>query len=194
MHFRRFAALLLGVWLGGSVFMDLVATQNFRSVDRLLAAPSPKAAEQIQELGGRDAARAFLRYHVSEQNRWYFETWERVQLGLGLALLLVLLFGTTPDKLMLVLALLMLAIIIVMHFFLTPTITALGRAIDFIPPGTPSLERSRFWTFHGAYSGSELLKLGIGIALAVRLLRRRQRSSSTLSETGKKPEPSPTHA
>src|SRR5712692_8460340 len=60
MHFRRLAAFLLGIWLGGSVFMDMVATQNFHSVDRLLAAPSPQVEERIQALGGRDAARAFL--------------------------------------------------------------------------------------------------------------------------------------
>src|SRR5437764_11894389 len=45
MHFRRFAAFLLGIWIGGSAFMDMVATQNFHSVDRLLAAPSPQAEE-----------------------------------------------------------------------------------------------------------------------------------------------------
>jgi len=40
MHLTRIAALLLGAWLGGCVFMDTVATQNFRSVDRMLAAPT----------------------------------------------------------------------------------------------------------------------------------------------------------
>ena len=61
MHFHRLAALLLGAWLGGSVFMDMVATQNFRSVDRLLSAPPMQVAERIQVLGGHDAARVFLR-------------------------------------------------------------------------------------------------------------------------------------
>jgi hypothetical protein len=178
MHFRRFAAFLLGIWIGGSAFMDMVATQNFHSVDRLLAAPSPQAEEKIQALGGRDAARAFLRYQVAEQNRWYFETWERIQIGLGLALLFVLLFGSAPDKLLLLLALLMFAIVLVMRFFLTPEITQLGRVIDFVAPATPSGDRTRFWTFHGAYSASELVKLGLGIVLVVLLVRRRKRSHS----------------
>ena len=97
MHFRRLAAST-GIWLGGSAFMDMVATQNFHSVDRLLAAPSPQAEERIQAMGGHDAARAFLRYQVAEQNRWYFETWECVQIGFGLALFFVLLFGSVPNK------------------------------------------------------------------------------------------------
>ncbi len=64
MHFRRFAALLVGAWLAGCVFMDLMATQNFRSVDRLLAAAPPQIAERIQVMGGHDLARVFLRYQA----------------------------------------------------------------------------------------------------------------------------------
>ncbi len=63
--------------------MIMVATQNFRSVDRLLAAPG-RAGAQVETMG-HDAARAFLRYQVSEQNRWYFErfymTPEIIRLG-----------------------------------------------------------------------------------------------------------------
>ena len=168
MHFHRLAALLLGAWLGGSVFMDMVSTQNFRSVDRLLSAPPMQVAERIQALGGHDAARVFLRYQVSEQNRWYFQVWERVQIALGAALCLVLAFGAGPKRLTLVLTLLMLAMVLVMHFFLTPEITRLGRTFDF----APAADRTRFWTLHGMYSGGELIKLGLGIVLAVRLLLR----------------------
>ena len=156
--------------------MDMVATQNFHSVDRLLAAPSPQAEERIQKMGGREAARVFLRYQVAEQNRWYFETWECVQIGLGLALFFVLLFGSLPDKLFLLLTLLMLAIVLVMRFFLTPEITQLGRVIDFVAPGVSAADRTRFWTFHGAYSASELVKIGLGLVLMVLLVRRRRRS------------------
>ena len=59
--------------------MIMVATQNFRSVDRLLAAPGGAAAQVVTI--GHDQARIFLRYQVSEQNRWYFETWEKIQLA-----------------------------------------------------------------------------------------------------------------
>ena len=175
MHFRRFAALLLGAWLTGCVFMDMVATQNFRSVDRLLTAPPAQIAERMQAMGGHDMARVFLRYQASELNRAYFDNWERAQIVLGVVLFLVLLFGSPPNRLMLLLTLLMLGIVLVMHFYLTPEITRLGRTIDFVSPGTPSAERSRFWTFHGAYSTCELVKFGLGTVLAVLLVRRRRR-------------------
>jgi len=174
MHFHRFAAFLLGAWLAGCLFMDMVATQNFRSVERLLAAPSPQLAERVQAMGGRDAARMLLRHQVAEQNRWYFETWEQMQIALGAALLFVLLFGVVRDRWLVFFTVLMLLIALIAHFFLTPEITRLGRTIDFVPPGASSPDRARFWMFHGAYSGSELIKLGAGIVLAVLLVRRRQ--------------------
>jgi len=178
MHLHRLAALLAGAWLAGCLFMDMVATQNFRSVDRLLAAPSPQLAERIQTMGGHDAARMLLRHQVAEQNRWYFETWEQIQIVLGVALVLVL-FGAGRDRWMLVLTILMVGIVLIMHFFLTPEITRLGRAIDFVPPGTSSADRTRFWTLHGAYSGSELMKLGLGIVLAALLIFRRKRPAES---------------
>src|SRR5258708_27587450 len=186
MHFRRFAALLLGSWLAGCVFMDMVATQNFRSVDRLLAAPTPQIAERIQAMGGRDLARVFLRYQAAELNRAYFDNWERAQIVLGAVLFLVLLFGSPPNRLMLLLTLLMLELVLVMHFYLTPEITRLGRVIDFVSPGTPSPDRARFWTFHGAYSACELVKFGLGTVLAVLLVggRRGGRMSSQAAGPG----------
>src|SRR4051794_6835029 len=73
MKIQRLTCVLLGAWIAGSLFMIMVATQNFRSVDRLLAAPG-RGGAQVEKMG-RDDARTFLRYQVSEQNRWYFETW-----------------------------------------------------------------------------------------------------------------------
>src|SRR6266852_6826658 len=132
MHFRRFAALLLGARLAGCVFMDMVATQNFRSVDRLLAAPPPQIAERIQAMGGRDLARAVLRYQASELNRSYFDNWERAHIVLGALLFLVLLFGSPPNRLMLLLTLLMLGLVLVMHSYLTPDITRLARTVALV--------------------------------------------------------------
>jgi hypothetical protein len=184
MHFRRFAALLLGFWLAGCVFMDMVATQNFRSVDRLLAAPPPQIAERIQAMGGHDLARAFLRYQASELNRSYFDNWERAQIVLGAVLFFVLLFGSAPNRLLLLLTLLMLGLVLLMRFYLTPEITRLGRGMDFVSPSTPSPDRARFWTFHGAYSACELVKFGLGTVLAVLLVRRRKRGEPVAGQAG----------
>jgi hypothetical protein len=190
MHLTRIAALLLGAWLGGCVFMDVVATQNFRSVDRMLAAPAAQMRERIQALGGHDAARALLRYQASEQNRQYFSTWESVQVGLGLLLILVLIVAGRRDRVTLWLAALMLGVVLLMHFLLTPTITRLGRAMDFAPVGRPSGESTRFWIFHGVYSAVELIKLGWGIALGVWLVLLRKKPQPPAANPVLEAEPS----
>jgi hypothetical protein len=169
MRLRRFACLLLGMWIGGSIFMALVATQNFRSVDRLLEAPAAQASRQIQSMGW-ETARTFLRYQVSEQNRFYFEHWELAQLLLGAGLFLLLLFGTSVGRGELALSISMMLVVAVMHWLLTPNIVSLGRQIDFVAREVASPERSRFWTFHAAYSTLEIVKLLFGLGLAGMLL------------------------
>jgi hypothetical protein len=170
-HFRRFACFLLGIWLGGGLFMDMVVTQNFRSVDRLLAKPAPPAAQLLEKLGP-GAARVLLRHQVSEQNRWYFETWGLIETAIGAALLMILLFGSTEKNFSLLLALLMLLIAILQRFALTPQMVVLGRVIDWIPIGQPSPERGRFWMLHNAYVWLELLNWALGLFLTAKLLFR----------------------
>ena len=150
--------------------MIMVATQNFRSVDRLLAAPG-SAVAHVEKMG-RDQARTFLRYQVSEQNRWYFETWEKIQLALGVALLASTL---RKGKLPMGAAALMFVLLLAERFYLTPEIVRLGRMIDFVPQAASSPERDLFWRFHGAYSGVELLKLALGFFLSGRLIFGRNR-------------------
>jgi len=162
--------------------MDMVATQNFRSVDRLLAKPAPVAAQQFEKLGHADA-RVLLRHQVSEQNRWYFETWGLAEVSLGAALLLVLIFGSTERNLSLLLALLMLLIVIVQRFALTPQIVFLGRIIDWIPVDEPSSERARFWMLHNAFVGLELLNCALGLLLTAKLLFRSRRRSSSEADS-----------
>jgi hypothetical protein len=169
MHYRRIASFLLGLWLGGGLFMAWVATENFHSVDRLLAQPSPLVSTQIKALG-TGGARLLLRYQAAEQNRWYFESWEAVQIVLGTGFFFFLLFGSSEGKFSLLLALLMLLIVLVQRFLLTPELVGLGRTIDFIPADVPSTERNKFWMVHGAYSGIEILKWGLGLVLGARII------------------------
>jgi len=178
MKIRNFACWLLGAWMAGSLFMIMVATQNFRSVDRLLAAPGGAGA-RIEQMGSAEA-RTFLRYQVSEQNRWYFETWEKAQLALGAAFLAVVIaWGGLRERWMVgALALAMLALVLVERFYLTPEIIRLGRLIDFVPQAASSPERDTFWKFHNAYSSVELVKLAIGFFLSARIGLGRSASGS----------------
>jgi hypothetical protein len=166
---QRFATFLIGGWIAGSLFMVMVATQNFHAVDRLLAAPAPEAAQRIETLGGRDAARMFLRYHSSELNRFYFATWERVQIGLGLLLLLMLSRGNLVDRLLCVF---MLAIVLAGRWWLTPEIIQVGRAIDWIPQAASDPQRDYFWKLHSIYSACEVAKQLAGLTLAIRLIKK----------------------
>jgi len=152
--------------------MAWVAMENFRSVDRLLAKPSPAALLSIKTLGPA-GARLLLRYQVSEQNRWLFEAWGTVQLIGGAAFFLFLLFGTREGKYPLILVLVMLAVVLLQLFLLTPAMVSLGRLVDFLPPDRPSGERNRFWVLHSAYVIMEVFKWAVALLLGARMARRR---------------------
>jgi hypothetical protein len=177
MHSRRLACLLLGLWFGGGAFMQWISTENYRAVDRLLDQPNPAASLQFKVIGPA-ATRLVLRYQVAEQNRFYFDAWETLQLLLGTFFFFFLLFGTREDKFSLLLALLMLIAVVVQRFFLRPEITSFGRVLDFIPADVYVPGRRRLPIMQSAYDGIELGKLGVGILLAGWLILGRGRRRS----------------
>ena len=69
----------------------------------------------------------------------------------------------------------MLVIVLLQRFVLTPHLVSLGREVDEMPArellNNPTV--SRFWAFHGVYTGSEIFKLLMGIGVGVRLMVRR---------------------
>jgi hypothetical protein len=175
MRTRRVTMLLLGLWLGGSLFMIFVATQNFASVERLLASPPEPVSKWISQLG-HDDARFMLRYMASEQNRFYFVRWEWAQIGLGLVISGIIAVSPRIGRAALILSGLMLLVAIAETTLLTPQIVGLGRSIDFIPQTVQTPERALFWRLHHFYSGLEVFKLVLGLGLAVLLVRDRRNS------------------
>lgn len=153
--------------------MDVITRENFRAADRFLASASVQAVVQIHTLG-HDNTRALMRSFASEQNRWSIEQWERVQIGTGLCLVLLLIFGSRPPKIPIGLSLLMLIVVLVFRFGLTPEITRLGRIVDFLPPGAPGSEQRSFAAMNNAYTILELAKLAMGFTMAAILLIRRR--------------------
>jgi hypothetical protein len=148
--------------------MGWMGADSFRSVDRLLMRSAPEAAPYVKALGP-DAARKFLRYQVSEQNRAGFVNWETAQIFYGMAFFFYLLFLTKEGKVPMSLVLLMLLVVMVQRFMLTPELIATGRNLDFAPLDSMATERNQFWVLHSAYMGSEVLKGGVGLALALKL-------------------------
>ena len=65
----------------------------------------------------------------------------------------------------------MLAIVVLMLAWLTPSIVSLGRSLDFVPrdPAPPGMQR--FWILHAAYTSLELVKLFVGIIIAAWIAR-----------------------
>jgi len=172
MHPRRLSAFLIGSWLLGGIFMFVVATQNFKGVDRLLDVPSAAATKRLDMLGKEDT-RLLLRYQVSELNRFYFSVWERFQLVLGAILVLITLRGSQRIH-VLVIPVAMLVMVAVGHWVLSPEINRLGALMDFVPDSRDTPAGATFWRYHQAYSALEVAKFLLGTLFASFLLIRRR--------------------
>ncbi|MFN7925798.1 MAG: hypothetical protein U0Q16_37200 [Bryobacteraceae bacterium] len=191
MHPRRFATLLLGGWLAGAIFCGWVASNNLTGVDRMMREASLQARKEFNEIGLERTRRVF-RFQAAELNRHYFNNWELVQMLLGVGLGITLLFATNGNKLVMALCTAMFLIVVVQHFTITPQMIDLGRGLDFDGGNTQSAERQSFRGMHELYSYLEVVKVLIGVGLAVRLLffkppssgrrRRSRRSESSGAE------------
>jgi MYXO-CTERM domain-containing protein len=177
MHTRRLAAIIMGAWLAGMVLMLALPERNLASVDELLRAPSPRAAKLLEQIDEANA-RPLLIHYASELNRWLVRNWERVQLGLGAALLLCLFFGVEGKRFTVVICLLMLAMTASLHWFLTPEMEKLAATVDFAVPSEPSLAHDRWRSLQSGYATAEGIKLVLGLVLAGGLLSRRRRRRS----------------
>lgn len=165
--------LLTGVWLGLTIAMLFVATENFRGVDRLLTSPAAEASKLLGSLP-EGAPRQVLRYLASELNRYFFDWYGIAQIWLSMALIVNLLFATNGNKKMLGLGLAILGLVVVERSLLFPEITYLGRLMDFAPADLESPVRARFWSFHKYFSGLEVVKILLLLFLTVKMLVRRE--------------------
>jgi hypothetical protein len=166
------ALVAMGAWLAGTICVSLIATENFYTIDRLLAEPSnPHFAATVARFG-QPETRDVLRYLSSELNRLYFQLWNWAQVVLG-ALVLWLVSSRTPSangnakqrSRAQVGVAAMLAIVVLMIIYLTPTIVSLGRSLDFVPRNPPPAGIERFWMLHASYTMLEMIKLIIGCAV-----------------------------
>lgn len=168
---RALLSLVLGVWIGGTLFMWTVATQNFALVKEILAAPGA-GLTQLSDALSADELRLLMRYQASEANRLFFEAWAMAQLPIAaLAMSLAWNAGPKPKALRIVTAA-MLLITVFLSLWVVPETVRLGRLIDFIPRDGSSAAEVSFWRLHHAYTGLDSVKLLlalVGSFLAVRL-------------------------
>lgn len=153
--------------------MIFVATQNFGTVDRVLAMPAPQAAPMFQTLGAENA-RLLLRYFAGEANQVLFTSWELAQIGIAIVLTALVLVAI-GNRLVAGLTGAMAIIALFQHLRVTPEMISLGRLIEF--GGEGSAAYSQFYRLHGLYGVLEVVKLLLLIAAAIILLfGRRQRT------------------
>jgi hypothetical protein len=156
----------MAVWLTGTVCVAVVATQNFFTIDRLLAArPNAGLTAAVDKLGD-GATRDLLRYLSSELNRLYFQYWNLAQLAVGiLALWLVVkLPGANKPKWGIVA---MLGIVLFLTALITPQIVSVGRSIDFVPRDPPPPALRTFGLLHAAYTVMDGIMLILGIRVTL---------------------------
>ncbi len=179
MHFRRLAAMLMGAWLAGSVLVMLFTSRNLETVSEVIDRPAKEAIDTSIKLQSSDW-RLMLNYHASEVNRWITSNWEIAELCLGVAVFLAVFFSPGGKHSVLLLCVMMIAITVFLHWFMTPQIERIGRSVQFVGPGVVSVARDRLRSLETGYWTGLMVKLILGLLTALLLLgrgRRRHRES-----------------
>lgn len=163
------ATFLLGVWLGCSVFMGFVVLENLHSASLVIAAPVEPVSRILSTLG-QDPVEQLLRHHAAQQTRNLLYLWGRAQLALGLALGICLYFATQKRTLSLVLCAIMLAVVMLQVFAVTPELSFRGREADFAQDQAASVGTVRLLILYQMLLISEGVKLVVGGILTSYLL------------------------
>ncbi len=150
---------LLGLWLGGSLFLVAVVTYNFVGIKPSLKINSELAARAGFDPDDEPARKTSVIWvFASELNRAFFTCWNPVQLGLG-ALVLAAIAVRCPRRGALITAGLAVGIVLVLTFYLAPQLVETGRALDFKPRDPEPPELAEFNLLHKVYSGLEIAKI-----------------------------------
>lgn len=171
MHHSRIAALLLGAWLAGTVMMLFFGAESF-SLENDIHASIPAAASKAVPPA---TLRAIVHHVIGEENRSLFQSWELVQIPLGIVLTLVLFLGVR-SRLMAALAFATLAIGFAAHIIITPDLTWLSRSMEAVPGVVDPRQRKQFWSLHTMYITLVVSQIVIGGVVAALLVRMRRRS------------------
>ena len=171
MHSRRFACLLLGMWLAGGLVVTWLVNENSHAVDRLLATADPAATVRIKVLGPAETT-TLLRYEAADLSRHEMGLWQAAQLLLGFFFLFFLLFGTGEGKSSLALAAILILLVLAQRFLIWPEVVSLGKLTDFLEPGPGSDYRTRLLVMESSFFGVEIAKWVVIVVLAAILIGR----------------------
>jgi hypothetical protein len=174
MRTRLLLLLVLGAWMGATVFMWMVATQNFAVVEQLLTSPAEGFAATVSALSP-DQLRLTLRHQASEVNRLFFEGWGMLQPPLAV-LVMLLAWRSGSPRAIVAAAALMLLITVFLQLYVVPETVRLGRLLDFVPREPPPPEDAPFWRLHHTYTGLDMLKFVLGLGIAFWEVKRTPRA------------------
>ena len=149
--------------------MWTVATQNFAVVEQILEAHPEGFALAVSELTP-EQLRLALRHQASEVNRLFFEGWGMVQPPLAVVILL-LAWRSGSGRMVVGALAAMLLITVFLQLNVVPETVRLGRALDFLPREPPPPEAAPFWRLHHTYTGLDMLKFVLGLAVGLLVTR-----------------------
>jgi hypothetical protein len=160
----------MALWISGTIWMGLVATQNFFTIERVMNAKANPAFNAVVEKLGSAQAHDFLHYLAAESNRLFFQIWGFFQIGLGIFTLwlVVPLPRSSRPKWMIVS---MLGISLLFSSVITPKIVSVGRELDFIGSDMALSTHRTFGLLDTAYTVLDSIKLILGILVTLWLIR-----------------------
>lgn len=137
--------------------MASVSVLSLRAPNIVMGVPHPAAARMAKDLG-QENMDLLLRHAAAEQSRFMLKRWEQVQLALGVALAICLVFGTQRRILPWVLCAVMLAMVIFQLSGVTTELAYRGKETDF-PPGNSAVgPMTRLLALQQIYIGTEIMK------------------------------------
>ena len=156
----------MAIWLSGSVFISVVATQNFYTIDRLIDKSPNDVFRVVVETMENPQARDLLRYLSSELNRLYFQYWNLAQLPVGI-IALRLVSSIPKSRLATWGIVAMLCVVLFLMVFITPPILSIGRGLDFVPRIPPPPELRTFGMLYAAYSALTVVNVVLGVLVTL---------------------------
>lgn len=192
MHTRRLVAFLLGVWLGGMLLVAFITSAN-SSTTRNTLENAPEGPRRLMELSGKERVVTLLNYNSAESNRAITESWEWIQIAVGLGVVCTLPFAMRLKWLYLIAAAAMFLIVIAQKVFLTPEMVGIGRILDM--SGGTVWTQDEFWKerqslhlLQQLYLAAEVFKVltGLGLTASLLIFRRKDSYKSRASRRSEK--------
>jgi hypothetical protein len=162
----------MAVWLCGNLFMMVIATQNFFTIDRLLADSPNETFTALVASMENPTARETLRYLSSELNRLYFQYWNLAQLPVGI-LALWLVSGLPGSKAATWEIVAMLLVVLFLMLFITPPVLRIGRELDFVPRDPVPPQMRTFGLLHAVYTVLSVANVVLGTLVTLWIQRDR---------------------